>query len=86
MLDLAGQPRATGPGQRPLAQVEAEVGVLAADEVEHGQAGLVVGEAQASAELLQEDGRRSRWAAGRGPCRLGDVDALVEEVDGEDAR
>ena len=49
------EPRPADPGQRPVAQVEAELGVLAADEVEHRQARLVVGQAQAAAELLQED-------------------------------
>ncbi len=51
------RPRRLDAGERPVAQVEAELGVLVADEVEHGQARLAVGEAQAAAELLEEDGR-----------------------------
>jgi len=58
--------------------------VLPTDEVKHGQVLFAGPEAEASSELLQEDGQ----ALG-GPekeCRvyLGDVDPLIEEVDRED--
>ena len=59
--------------------------MLLADEVEDGEAVLAVGQAQAAAELLQEDGRALGGTQEEHGVDLGDVDALVEEVDREDA-
>ena len=69
VLDLALEPAAGGAGEGPVAQVEAELAALVADEVEHGEARLVVGETQTAAELLQEHRARSRSGGGRAPCR-----------------
>jgi hypothetical protein len=70
-------------GQGPEAQVEAELAVLVADEVQHGEAAL--------SRALRSP-RPSCWrntvALSVGPQEqhrvdLGDVDALVEQIHGE---
>src|SRR5262249_4678535 len=50
VLDLAGEPSAAHARQRAIPEVEAKLGGLVADEVEDGQARLVVGEPQAAAQ------------------------------------
>ena len=58
--------------------------VRLADEVEHRQARLVLGPAAATAELLEEDRRALGRPQEEDRVDLGDVDALVEEVHGEE--
>ena len=83
MLDLLVDPDRRVGQQRPVAQVEPEVAVGLADEVEDRQALLVLGQPQPAAELLEED----RQALGRPEEQhrvdLGDVDPLVVQVDDE---
>lgn len=55
-----------------------------ADKVEHGETLLVFGEAQAAAELLQEDRQRFGGAKEEDGVDLGDVDAFVIDIDDED--
>jgi hypothetical protein len=50
------------------------------DEIEHRQARLVVGQSQATAELLQEHGRTFRWPKKRDGVDLWHVDAFIEQV------
>ena len=69
--------------QRPVAQVEPEVAVGLADEVEDGQALLVLGQPQPAAELLEEDRQALGRAEEQHRVDLGDVDALVVQVDDE---
>ena len=56
---------------------------MVADEVEHGQDGLVLRTPQAAAELLQEDGCALGGTEQQHGVDVGHVEALVEEVDGE---
>ena len=79
-LHLTGQRPAAHPGEGPVAEVEAEPLVLQPDEVEHRQARLVVRQAQATAELLQEHRGALGGAQEQHRVDLGDVDALVEQV------
>jgi hypothetical protein len=84
VLDLAHQLRTGTSGQRAVANVPAEAPVVLSHEVEHGQAGLAGGAAQAPAQLLQEDGGALGGAQEQHGVDLGHVDALVEQVDRED--
>ena len=70
--------------QRAVAQVEAELAAVRADEVEHGADGLVRRHAQAAAELLQEQGGALGRSEHEDDVDRRDVDALVEQVDRED--
>ena len=78
--DLSLDPPTTGTGQSPISSVKPELGVLMTDEVEDGQAGLVVGQTQAAAELLQEHRRALRRSKEEDGVDCGNVEALVEEV------
>ncbi len=66
------------------ASIESELFAVVAYEVEDGAGCLSLGAAQASAQLLEEEG----WAVGGAEEEEGvhhrDVDAFVEEVDGEE--
>ena len=70
--------------ERAEASIESELFAVVAYEVEDGAGCLSLGAAQASAQLLEEEG----WAVGGAEEEEGvhhrDVDALVEEVDGEE--
>src|SRR5215217_258211 len=84
LLDLPLKASTTDPGQGAVAEIEPELRVLAADEVEHGQAWLVVGQAQPPAQLLKEDGGALGGTQEQHRVDGGDVDTLVEQVDGEE--
>src|SRR4051794_14691580 len=58
VLDGCHELASSDAGERAEAEVEAELLVLEADEVEDGQHVFVVVAAQTAAELLQEDGHR----------------------------
>ena len=80
LLDLLLHLRARGAGHRAVAQVEAELPVRLADEVQHGDAVLALEAAQAAAKLLQEDERAFRGPEEQQRVDLGQVDAFVEQV------
>ena len=69
--------------ERPIAEIEPEIAMGLADEVEHGQAFLLLEKAKPAPKLLQE----YREALGRPQKQdgvdLGDVDAFVVEIDYE---
>ena len=69
--------------QGAVAAVEAELLAVGADEVEHGAERLAGGLAQPAAELLEEQRRALGRAQHQHGVDGGDVDALVEQVDGE---
>jgi hypothetical protein len=48
-VELTGETSAAHSRQGAIAEVEAELGCLTSDEIEHGKAGLVVGESEAAA-------------------------------------
>ena len=58
--------------------------VVVADEVKHHDEVLVGGLAQTAPQLLHEDDRALRLAQQHDLIDFGDVDAFVEDVDGED--
>ena len=73
-----------GIGQEcPVTQVEPELAVSMADEVEYGQALFLFVQPQAAAELLEEDRQALGRAEEKHRVDLGDVDALVVQVDDE---
>jgi hypothetical protein len=84
LLDLPLKASTTDPGKGAVAEIEPELRVLAADEVEHGQAWLLVGQAQPPAQLLKEDGGALGGTQEQDRVDGGDVDTLVEQVDGEE--
>ena len=69
--------------QGAVAAVEAELLAVGADEVEHGAERLARRLAQASPELLEEQGRALGRAQHQDGVDVRNVDALVEQVDGE---
>ncbi|MEI2699996.1 MAG: hypothetical protein V9E94_17270 [Microthrixaceae bacterium] len=69
--------------QGPVAAVEAELLAVGADEVEHRAVRLVLRSAQASAELLEEQHRALGGSEHQHRVDVGEVDAFVEQVDGE---
>src|SRR5262249_6553768 len=69
--------------QRAEAMVEAELRAVVANEVQHGARGLAVCSPQSAAELLEEQGSALGRAEQEECVDVRDVDALVEEVDGE---
>ena len=83
-LDLLLHLGPRGAGDRAVAQVEAELPVRLADEVEHGHAVLALVAPQAAAELLQEDEGALGRPQEQDRVDLREVDALVEQVDGEE--
>ena len=83
MLHVVFDLAARASEQAAEALIEAELLALLAHEVEHGQHALAVVFAQASAELLQEDGGALGGAQHEDGVHCRHVDALVEQVDGE---
>lgn len=57
VLDLSLQAASGGAGEGPASEIESELPASVADEVEHRETGLVIGESQAEAELLEEHRR-----------------------------
>ena len=57
---------------------------MVADEVDDGERILAVLDPEAAAQLLQEDDRRLRGPQHQHGVDVGDVETLVEQVDGED--
>jgi hypothetical protein len=64
--------------------LEAVFHVLPANEIEHGEAGFALMEAQATAELLEEDGQALRGAQEEEGIHFRDIDALIEDIDYEE--
>ena len=85
-LELLLQVVSAAAEQRPVPQVEAELASVQADEVEDGALRLADGSAQASAELLQEQGGALGRSQQQQRVDVRHVDALVEEIDGEQHR
>src|SRR5699024_9121569 len=85
VADAALELVAREPGQRAVLQIEAEVRVLEPHEVEHGENSLVLCAAESPPELLKEDCRGLRGPQHEDRVNHGDVEPLVEEVDGEQA-
>ena len=85
-LDLLLQVLSAATEQCPVAEVESELAAMEADEVEDGAFRLAGGSAQASAELLKEQRRALGRAQQQQGVDVRHVDALVEEVDGEQRR
>lgn len=83
LLDLGGHLVAGAAQEGAEAAVEAEFGAVVADEVQDGAGGLGGVAAEASAQLLEEQGRAVGRAEHQEGVDGGDVDALVEQVDGE---
>ena len=86
-----GKPRSTSrsspsrlPCQCAQLEVEAELLAVIADEVQDGQHGLVLRPPQPSPELLQEDRGALGGSEEQHRVDIGNVDALVEDVDRED--
>ena len=78
------RPRRVSPVECAQLRVEAELLAVVADEVEDGQHGLVAGAAQSAAELLQEDRRALGRSEEQHGVDVGEVEALVEQVGGEE--
>ena len=85
LLDVALEPAPAAPGEGAVANVEAELAAMLTDEVERRQHRLAPRAAQTAAELLQEDRRALRRAEEQHRVDLREVEALVEEVGGEEA-
>src|SRR5262249_29928340 len=84
LFHVLGKTAAGRAGQRPVAQVEPELGVLAADEVQHDQACLIACTTQAPAELLQEDRCALSGAQHEDRVHSGQIDTLIEQVNREE--
>ena len=84
VLDLPLDVRAAAAEQRPEAPVEPELACGAADEVEHGADRLAGRLPQPASELLEEQRRALGRAQHQQRVDGRNVDALVEQVDGED--
>ncbi len=56
LFDVASEATAGSSGQGAMPQVEPELGVLRADEVQYHEACLAVSPAQATPKLLEKDG------------------------------
>ena len=69
---------------RPQTRREAELAALGPDEIQYGQAFLLVVQAQATSQLLQVDGQALRGPQEQDRVQLGDVDAFVVQIDDED--
>ena len=59
-------------------EVESKRLVLMTDEIEHGEAWFVVGETEATSELLQKDRGALRRSEEQHGVDLGDVDSFIE--------
>jgi hypothetical protein len=79
-VDLPAQFAAGNAGERPKSQIETEVPVCLADEIEDGQAVLVLRAPEPPAQLLKEDRCALRRPKKQDGIDLGKVDALVEQV------
>ena len=84
MLHLPFQLPAAHPGQCGETLVEPELTALVTDEVQRGQHGLTGHHPQATPELLQEHRRALGRPKEQHSVDRGNVEALVEQVDGED--
>jgi hypothetical protein len=84
LLDLLDHMLAATAQQGPQAAIEAELLAVVADEVEHRAQALAVAAPQPTPELLEEQGRAVGGPEQEQAVHAGDVDALVEQVDGED--
>lgn len=84
-VDLLFDLAARGTGERPIAQVEAEIAMSVANEVEHRQAVLVAAPSQTAAELLKKDERALGRPEKEDRVDLRHVDAFIEDVDREEA-
>jgi hypothetical protein len=71
-------------GERHHLGVEPELAALLADEVKDGQDRLAVRAPKPATELLQEQRRALGRSQQQQGVDLGDVQALVEQIDGED--
>ena len=65
------------------AQIKPEPSVRAANEVQHGQAGLGLGAPQTTTELLQKDESAFGRTQEENGVDLRHVDAFVEQIDAE---
>src|SRR5207249_10472218 len=83
--ELAFERPAGSAGEGAVAEVEAELPVLLADEVQDGEACLAGCVAQAPAELLEEHRDALGWPEEQDGVDVGDVEAFVEHVNGEHA-
>ena len=79
-LDLA----AGSAEDRAESTIEAELPVHVPNKVEGGEALLAFGQPQAAAELLEKDGGAFGGPEEEDGIDLRYVDALVEQIDGED--
>ena len=84
LLQLLDQSGAAGSCECPVAQIEPELQVLLSDEVQDGQHRLRWRPPQAAAQLLEEDGCALCGTKQEQCVHVGEVEALVEEVDGEE--
>ena len=83
LLDLMGESPPGRSGERSIPDVEPEFLALVPDKVQCGQDGLVGGEAQTAAELLQEDRRALGGPQEQDGVDCGQVETLIEEVGSE---
>ena len=83
-FDLALEAPTSLAGQRAQLLVEAKLLALVSDEVEDGQHGLVGRAAKSATELLQEDRGALGGAEEQHRVDVGQVEALVEQVGGEE--
>ena len=85
MLDLVLQIATSGAGQGTQLEVESEFAVLLPYEVKNGEDGLVLAAPKPAAELLKEDRRALRRPKEDHSVDLGDINAFIEKIDGENA-
>ena len=83
-VDLAFEVDARPSEQGSVAEVESELLAMHADEVEDRAHRLAVGLAEAAAELLEEERGALGGTQHQDGVDRGDVDAFVEEVNGEE--
>ena len=83
VLDLRVERAAPAIDERDEPPVEAELPVLLADQIDHGQVRLALGAPQAAPELLGEHRRAVRRSQQQHGVDARDVDALAEHVDRE---
>jgi hypothetical protein len=76
--------RSRRPGDRAVAEVEAEAAVRVSDEVEHSEAVLLARPPKAATELLKKHRCALRRAKKENGIDFRYVDTLIEEVDGEE--
>ena len=84
LLNLTLQRLAADAGHRAETLVEPELAPLVSDEIQRCEHSLAARQPQAAAQLLEEDGRAFRRPQEEHSVDLWDVQAFVEEVDGEE--